>query len=376
MGHARFALLTMSLLILILFPRSTKAEECNFASLIPKIPLLTQTLNITETLKANSEIWKTTERALPNLQYAFLNKEPYFVVLFGWGYSIDDFAEFTPSQIENYFLGLSERGPLKELKRQGARVHQEMVNDAPLTLVTKLDYLDGGQSFRDIAIDVFATRHCVVSLKISGRTGEIDPQMWTALMDELQLARKVILDEYGALQLSDTGARIWFSSLLGVIRLLAILIVFALITSSIYLKLVPFSLGPATRWYSLAVVVILALLTAETVYLGESDESGILRKAGVAGYEMLPHTLFVLLAHLAALLSKNIRIVAFAIWLVAATLIYRLLAWSVGWDPFIFQAFIFVAVGICIVLIVLGVSYNRAKIEKADYEEDASKEGQ
>jgi hypothetical protein len=369
--NLRFILfgVTISLLILILFTNSTKAEECDFTSLIPKIPLLSQTLNGTEKLKANPETWKTLERVLPNLQYVFLNKEPNFLVLFGWGYSIDDFAEFTPSQIENYYLGFFERGPLKELKKQGAEVHHEMLNDDPLTLVTKLDYLDGGHPYRDIAIDVFATRHCVVSLKISGRTDDIDPQMWAALSDELEFTRKVILDEYGALQFSDTGSRVWYSSFFWVLCLLAILIVLALIASSIYLKVVPFSVGPATKWYSVAIVFFLALYAADTVYLAESDVSVILSRTGFAGYEMLPHTLFVLLAHLVALLSKKARIVAFAIWLVASSLIYRLLAWSVGWDPFRSRDLIFVAIGLCAVMIVLGVSYNRAKREKATYEE-------
>ena len=316
-----------SALILICFlaPGITNGDDCDFSHLSKDVPLISEyTIDATEKIKADSSSWRLIKKALPNVKCVFASKEPYFIVLVGWSRSWDDIAKFTREQTKAYFSSLAEVGKSRAQK-QGGEYTFWFSPDDPFTMyINILSYLQDGNAFRDIAMDIVATPHCVVSIKVSGKADELD---WQAVADQFELIRDVIAKKYGTVQFSSSGSRIWWSVFGNNVFWLFVISISAFILSSVYL--IKFSVIPSrsTRKYSVFIMILAFYMLTTTILINEwLDIQGDLYR-----YETVPHFALIFLVHLWAYISNKPRVVAFALWLVAVGIIAQIGFWLSGW---------------------------------------------
>ena len=318
-----------SALILISFfaPSITKGNDCDFSHLAKDVPLISEyTIDVTEKIEADSNSWQLMKKALPNVQRVFASKEPYFIVLVGWAQSWDDISRFTREQTKAHFSSLAEVGK-SNAEKQGQEYTFWFSTDDPLTMYVNLSYLDGGSPYRDIAMDIVATPNCVVSIKVSGKTDELGPKYWQAAADQFELMRDVIAKKYDTVQFSSSGSRIWWTVFGNGVFWLFVITIFAFILSSVYL--IKFSVipSPSTRKYSVFIMILAVFMLTTTILINEwlGNYSWQYR------YEMVPHFILIFLVHLWAYTSNKPRIVAFALWLIAVSIIAQIGFWLSGW---------------------------------------------
>jgi len=315
------------MLLSFLAPSITKGDDCDFSHLAKDVPLISEyTIGVTEKIKDDSGSWRVMKKALPNVQRVFLSKEPYFIVLVGWAQSWDDIAKFTRDQTKAHFSGLAEVGK-SNAEKQGQEYTFRFSSDDPLTLYVNISYLDGGRPFRDIAMYIVATPNCVVSIKVTGRTDELGPKFWQTVANQFELMKEVIAKKYGIVQFSSSGSRIWGSVFVNVIFWLFVITISAFILSSVYL--IKFSVipSPSTKKYSVFIMILAVFMLTITILINEW--LGI--QTGQYRYETVFHFILIFLVHLWAFMSNKPRIVAFALWLIAASIITQIVFWLSGW---------------------------------------------
>jgi len=318
-----------SALILVFFlaPSIIKGEDCDFSHLSKDVPLISEyTIDVTEKIKDDSGSWRLMKKALPNVQRVFVSKEPYFIVLVGWAESWDDIAKFTREQTKGHFSSLAEIGK-SNAEKQGQEYTFRFSSDDPLTTYVNLTYLDGGHPFRDIAMDIVATPNCVVSIKLSGRTDELGPQYWQTVADQFELMREVIAKKYGTVQFSSSGSRIWWRVFGNVVFWLFVITISALFLSSVYLIKFSVTPSPSTRKYSVFIMVLAVFMLTITILVNEWLDI----QSGQYTYETVPHFILIFLVHLWAYMSNKPRVVAFALWLIAVSIIAQIGFWLSGW---------------------------------------------
>jgi hypothetical protein len=349
------SIILLSLLIYSLLINSIKAEECDFSALFQEIPLFSEAFDGTEKIRPDSSSWAIFKKSLPNLEKIFAYQNPRIIVLAGWSHSIDDFSKFTLDQINAYFEDFAHKGALLDAGNRGGTGEYKFLKDAPLTAKVNIEYIDGGHTYKDIAVDIIATRYCIFSVKISARQDDFTAQQWNAFEEQMEFVRQFILSRYGTFDLPETGSRIWWSSLIAVATELSILVIIAFILSILYIKFVPFQPGPATRRYSGLIMFLMVFVT-----LGLLAEAELIQGVSYYRYGLLINYFSIFFTHLIAYKTNRKRIVAFAIWLVAVGQLYTILTWLFKWQSFSFAQVTGVIIGLTIVMITLGASYKKS----------------
>lgn len=314
------------ILLSFLAPSITQGSDCDFSHLAKDVPLIAKyTIDVTKKIEADSSSWRLMKKGLPNVQRVYASKKPYFIVLVGWSKSWDDISKFTREQTKAHLSSFAEVGK-SNAEKQGQEYTFWFSTEDPLTVYINLSYLDGGKPYRDIAMDIVATPNCVVSIKVSGAVDELGPEYWQAAEAQFELMRDVIAKKYGIVQFSSGGSRIWWSVFANAIFWLFVITIVALILSSVYLLKFSVIPSPLTRTYSVF-IMFLAVFMLTTKIL-------IIEWLGIQSwqnrYETVPHFIFIFLVHLWAYKSNKPRIVSFALWLIAVSIIAGIVFWLSG----------------------------------------------
>lgn len=354
-----------SLSVLILAPvffallaSPSNAQDFDPSPLLQKIPLLSKAIDVTDKLKADPSAWNTMEGALPNLKRIYGYQNPRITILVGWNCGIDDFSKFTFDQFKNFHEETAQRGALLDVSNRGGSGEYRFLTGDPITASVRLNYSDAGHSYRDIALDIFATRHCVFSIKASARQSDLTPTQWNNLEDNLTLIRQLLLENYGTFEFSEIGSLIWWSSLISNLIEIAVLMVSAFISSSVYIKFISFQPGSGTQRYSLFIMAITGIASiAASFGLLVNKEFG--PSLYPANYTLLFIYVLTFIVHLVAYRKNQKRIVAFAIWLVLSNIILTVIVWLLKWQAYNVNQLIGLTMGFIVALIALGSGYRK-----------------
>ena len=319
-------------------------SECDFSHLAQEVPLiLINASDITEKMKENPEIWQSFENALPGVKKVFVSKAPPCLVLLGWAKPWDNFKKHSREEVKAHLSTIWEKSD-SNVNGQGESRSSSFSDNDPLTRYITATYLVKGKPTKDIAIDIVATQSCVVSMKITGHTGELGEQAWRNFAEQFELVRELIKVRYGLVQFSSEGSGIGWGSL-GIQLLWLILIAAsAFCISRIYLK--KFTLRPSsrTRRYSIYIIAIVTIVVAAAVWLKVHRESTIDYR-----YAYIPHFVLLFMVHMWALLTNKPKIVSFALWLVVVSLFSTVVSWIIGWTAFTINGVIGVFIGASLV---------------------------
>ena len=334
-----------------------KAQEFDPSPLLQKIPLLSNAIDATDRIQADPSAWKIMQAALPNLKRIYGYESPRITILVGWNCGIDDFSKITFNQFKNFHQETAQQGALLDVSNRGGSGEYKFLTGDPITAIVHLDYIDSGHPYKDIALDIFATTHCVFSIKVSARQSDLAPEQWNNLEDQLTLIRNLLLERYGTFEFSEIGSLIWWSSLIPFVAETAILIAVALVLSSLYVKFISFQPGSGTQRYSLFIMAITGLgsIIVSSGLLVNKEFGPSLYPAN---YTMLFIYVFTFIVHLVAYRTNQKRIVAFAIWLVLTNIIHVILSWLFEWRPFYMPQLAGTVVGLVVALIALSSSYR------------------
>jgi hypothetical protein len=348
----------LSLVFSILSISPSYAKEFDPSTMLEKIPLLSQAVDVTEKIKTDPTNWKTIEQFLPNLKRMYVYRNPSVNILVGWACGIDDFSKFTINQFKSYHEDMARQTALLDAKNRGGTGEYNFLDGDPITARVKLEYIDGGYLYKDIALDIFATNYCVFSIKVSARQEDLTIEKLNYIENQLAFIRQLVLNEYGTFNFSETGTIIWWSSLINFVVELLVLVVMALIFSSLYIKFVSFQPGSGTQRYSLFIMAITAIASTVTSFgLIVNSEFG--PSLFPARLTMLINYVFIFFAHLVAYRTNKKRLVAFAIWLVLSSILFTILSWLLKWQPFNINQLVGAVIGFIVALIALGSSYHK-----------------
>jgi hypothetical protein len=113
-----------------------------------------------------------------------------YTALIGWAELPEDYSRYSVLQAERKFVEAVEFAK----RAAGKDFSYETGFEMPLTVVAILNYLDGGERYRDITMDVIATRNCMFSIKFSGARQANDDSAWKAFGAEFARVRTAIME--------------------------------------------------------------------------------------------------------------------------------------------------------------------------------------
>lgn len=351
------SILLLALVFLPPFASPSSAQEFDPSPLIQRISFLSDAIDVTDKIKSNSSAWNTMEGALPNLKRIYVYQNPKITILVGWNCGIDDFSRFTFNQFKSFHEEIARQGALLDVKNRGGSGEYKFLTGDPITASVHLDYIDAGYPYKDIALDIFATTHCVFSIKVSARQADLTPMQWNNLEDHLTLIRHLFLENYGTFKFSEKGSTIWWSSFILVVIEIIILIASAFILSILHVKFVSFQPGSGTQRYSLFIMAITGL-AAIIVSFGLLVNKEFGPSLYPANYTMLFMYIFTFFVHFIAYRKNQKRIVAFAIWFVLSSILFTIIAWLLKWQPYNVNQLIGLTIGFIVALIALGSGYR------------------
>ncbi len=317
------------------------AEECNFNHLVEELPIFTDyTTDVTSVAIEKRDTWDLMKNALPNVKRVFTANDPYFLVLLGWGASFDRLDKFSRDQLESKFSEIAEVGQ-SNASRLGQDYEFLFSPDDPFTMYVTLNYIDGGEPYRDVALDVIATPKCVVSMKISGKTNELGDRHWAFFDKQINGLREILSTRYGGVQLSEEGSKFWLSEFVNLVVMLAVVAVCAWILSVLYRKRFILKPGSTTRKYSVFIMALAVIMVTLIILYNESLGAG----RGNLKYENIVHFGMLFAVHLWAYLTNRPSVVAFAIGFVFVSLLAGVGFWLLGWVAFKTSNWIGIAIG-------------------------------
>lgn len=325
-------ILTFTFLLLLL-PELSSGEVCDFSHLTQEIPLLSDyTVDVTEKAKSAPSTWKIFERTFPNTKRVFASSNPPFIVILGWAQSRDNFDKFTRDQVEANLTQMASIGKSRA-EKQGQDYQKLISSNDPLTLYFTVTYVDEGTPFKDIGMDVVATPSCIVSLMISGRTGNLKPEHWKMFNEQFELVRKAIKDKYGVVNFPSSGSRVSWYILINKLTMLLISVVLAFIVSTIFR--IKFILQPCLtfRIYSIFIMVLSLVMVVMITLFNEVARGyrGWEYLTHDIRYETIPYFILTFFIYLWAYVTKKPKVIAFALWLIAISICVQIAYWLLDW---------------------------------------------
>jgi len=206
-----------------------------------------------QALVDHPEIVETMRRAMPNVRRVFASPHGY-VVLIGWTELLEDYSTYSDLQAERKLVTMAELS--KRTVNAGREFTYETDFGPPISVFVTLDYLDGSERHRDVAMDVIATSRCLFSMKFTGPRQSNDGTVWQGFRSEFERVRVLINDHEGPVAFSRDGR---FVSLWGIVNVA----IFAAAGASAG-AIIAFALtrryqitpGKAARRYSLAIILL------------------------------------------------------------------------------------------------------------------------
>jgi hypothetical protein len=319
-------------------------SDCDFSHLALEVPLIgIHTADITEKMKKNPEAWQRFEKALPGVKKVFVSKDPPCFVLLGWSKPWDNFNQHSREEVKAHLSTIWGQSDSTVNGQAGSRSSTFSDND-PLTRYTAAAYSVNGRQIKNIAVDIVATQSCVVSMQITGDTGELREQNWQNFAEQFEMVRKLITARYGPVQFSSKGSAFGWDSLGKQLLSMILIAASAFCISRMYLKKFTLIPGSTTRRYSIYIIAIVTIGVAAAVWLKVQSGLPIDYR-----YGHIPHFALLFIVHLWALLTNKPKIISFALWIVAVSLFSTVVSWVVGWSAFTINGAIGVFIGASLV---------------------------
>ncbi len=188
------------------------SQTCDFTYVAQELPLLTlETEDVTDRL--TPELWDVFRSAIPNVKMVFYSPtERYFSVGLGWAEFPENYASLSREQAIGRLRQMLELGSWKR-ELEGQTLEYDLLSDDPISAFSLLDYMDGGEHYWDMAIDIIATPECVVSMKISTVIDQWTDEEVDHFRESLTDLRSIVLARHGAVQYDPVGNRLTTAAL-------------------------------------------------------------------------------------------------------------------------------------------------------------------
>jgi hypothetical protein len=315
-------------------------SDCDFSHLALEVPLIgIHTADITQKMKKNPETWQGFENALPGVKKVFISQAPPCMVLLGWSKPWDNFQKHTREEVKAHLSTIWGQSD-SNVNGLGKSRSSSFSDNDPLTRYTTATYSFNGKPIKNIGVDIVATQSCVVSMQITGGTGELGEQNWQNFAEQFEIVRKLIKVRYGPVQFSSGERGIGWDSLGKQLSWMILIAASAFCISRMYLKKFTLTPGSTTRRYSIYIIAIVTIGVAAAVWLKVQRGSPIDYR-----YAYIPHFALLFIVHLWALLTNKPRIISFALWIVVVSLFSTAVSWVIGWSAFTINGAIGVFIG-------------------------------
>jgi len=259
-----------------------------------ELPLLALTEDVTD--RATPEMWDLFRFALPNVQMMFATpRDPFFSVGLGWTELPENYASLSRDQAIGRLRQTGELGSWKQ-ELEGHKFEYDLLTDDPVSGSFVLDYMDGGEHYWDMGIDIIATPECLVSLKISTVIDQWTDEELNSFLESLRSLRSIVLARHGAVQFDPVGNRLTMAALINQMGLVGICFLAAAIFYRIYSWNYVITPGKASRRYSAFIVGLTLLMIGFTILVNEAAGIHIAESQGLP-YVGLIHWFFVLVLH-------------------------------------------------------------------------------
>jgi len=197
------------------------SQTCDFTYVAQELPLLAvESQNLTENFA--EENWEVFRGFLPNVKMVFATPgNPFFSVGLGWEELPENYASLSREQA----IGrLRQTGELASWKREldDQVLGYDLLADDPVSAIFAFDYVDGGENYRDMGIDIIATPECMVSLKLSTVIDQWTDEELNGFLESLTDLRSIVLARHGAVQFDPVGNRLTTAALINQIGLIGI----------------------------------------------------------------------------------------------------------------------------------------------------------
>ena len=304
-------------------PRAAVAEDaCSFDYVIADGIIPTAFMEVTHTLAERSDMMRAMHAALPNVRRVFAANTGY-TALIGWAELPEDYSQYSSMQAVRKLVEMGELS--KRTVNAGKDYTYQTGFERPLSIVSVLNYLDGGNRYRDIAMNVIATKHCMLSIKFSGARQPNDDATWQAFGEEFGRIRSAIKDREEPVAFSETGK---FFSFVGIVNVVIYVTAGGVVGAVIAFGLTrryQITPGRAARRYSLAIIVLclFALVaTGFTVYVAG---------AGFETYDGVWLVPIILAVHANAYMRRSPMAVLAAVSLVIGLFVVSAVYMALGW---------------------------------------------
>jgi hypothetical protein len=316
-------------------PRLAIADEaCSFDYVAADGLIATDFKEVTQAAVERPELMRTARATLPNVRRIFAAEARRFGVslaggytaMIGWAELPEDYSQYSDLQAERKFVEMAER--TKRTVYAGKDFTYETGFEMPLSMVMVANYLDGGERYRDIGMDVIANKNCMFSIKVSGARRSNDDAAWQAFLGEFGRIRSALKSHEEPIAFSKTGKIFSFWGIVNVTIYVAagavIGAIFAFVLKRQY-QIVP---GKAAQRYSLAIIVlclfmlVFAGLMVSTV--GPAFET----------YDGVWLILIILTVHANAYIRRSPMAVLTAMSLVFGLFVVSAVYMALGWRAF------------------------------------------
>ena len=288
-------------------------------------------VEVTQELSKNANAVRQARAALPNFRRVFAAQAQQigvpgtggYTAIIGWADLPEDYSRYSVLQAERKFVETGELA--KRTIHSGKDFSYETGFEMPLTMVAILNYLDGGERYRDIGMDVIATKNCMFSIKFSGARQTNDDAAWQAFGEEFGRIRSTIKSHEQPVAFSQTGK---FFSFWGIVNVAMFATVAALIGTVIAFGLTrqyQITPGRVARRYSLAIIALCLLGLTVTGFIA------FLIGTSFEPYDRVLLFLIILAIHFNAYTRQTPIAVLAAVSLVLGLFIASVVYMALGW---------------------------------------------
>jgi hypothetical protein len=317
-------LLTFAIVAIAFGARAQEHAPCAFDYVIEGGLIADTFSERTAALPEDPKFAEVARRILPNVKRVFRTQDGY-IALVGWQRLPEDYSKFSGMQVRAKFLETFEYN--KRVINPEAEASHLFDLTTPFSAFFVLEYLSKGIQYRDVSMDVVATRWCLLSVKFSGPVVQEETYAWDLFREELKRIRAVVAAKEGPVIFSEKGARFSWFGILNTLIYLGFMLAFAAL--AFFALSWRFRVEPRkAAWRYSAIIVALAALSIGYTIIANEALRGL--PTGLP-YENVLIYLAVLALHLAVLIVRTPQMILGAISFMSGGFATRALYSATGW---------------------------------------------